>query len=135
MADFPRVTPKGFMPADCAGMASENLETLLSSGFFAVTATRRSAGPLAKPVAALVDDLGTTRLRVKLARVPNAKSYQVQYSANGNGGWQDAGIFTNTRGIALQPLVPGTVYNVRVRAFGGSNSASDWSDPVSKMAA
>jgi hypothetical protein len=58
----------------------------------------------------------------------------VQYSTNANGNWQDAGIYTKTRDIVLQQLTPGTVYNVRVRAFGGSTGHSDWSDPVSKMA-
>lgn len=115
-------------------IASYDHEQLLSSGFYSVTGTRRSPSPLTKPVAALVQDRGTTRLRVKLARVPNAKSYQVQYSANGNGGWQDGGVFTSTRDIVLEQLAPGTVYNVRVRAFGGSTGISDWSDPISKMA-
>jgi hypothetical protein len=115
-------------------IASFDHEKLLSSGFYAVTGTRRSSSPLIKPIVALVQDRGTTRMRVKLARVTNAKSYQVQYSANGNGGWQDGGVFTNTRGIVLEQLAPGTVYNVRVRAFGGSTGTSDWSDPISKMA-
>jgi hypothetical protein len=115
-------------------VAGHDLETLLSSGFFASNGSRHTSSPLITPIVALVSDLGTTQLRVRLACVPNAKSYQVQISGNGNAGWQDAGIYTKTRGIVIEQLVPGTVYNVRVRAIGGSTGASGWSDPVSKMA-
>jgi hypothetical protein len=114
-------------------MAAGNLETLLVSGYFAVTPNRRNAGPLPKPLLALVD-LGMGRLQVKMPRVPDAKAYQVQYSASGNGGWQDLGTFTRTRGIVLEHLAPGTVYNIRAKAFGGSTGSSEWSDTASKMA-
>ena len=115
-------------------LASQNLETLLSSGFFAVNGVRRGSVPLTKPLVALVDGVGSTRLRVKLGRVPGARTYQVQSNVEGNGNWQDAGMYMNTRGIVLENLTPGKVYSVRVRAFGGSTGTSDWSDPVTKMA-
>jgi hypothetical protein len=115
-------------------MASDNLETLLSSGFFAGNGTYRVSAPLGKPAVTLECDAGTGRMRVKFPAVRNAKMYQVQSSANGNGAWQEVGNFNGTRGILLEQLVPGTVYNVRVRALGGSTGSGDWSDPVSKMA-
>ncbi len=66
--------------------------------------------------------------------MPNAKSWQVQFNSNGNAEWKDGGIHAKVGGIMLEQLVPGTVYHVRVRAFGGSTGQSEWSDPVSKMA-
>ena len=82
----------------------------------------------------LLDNVATTQLLVRLTPVPRAKSYLLQTSANGNGGWQDAGIFTQARRIVLSSLTPGTNYNIRARAIGGSTGYSDWSDPVAKMA-
>ena len=65
--------------------------------------------------------------------MPNAKAYQVQF-ATGTGAWQEAGIYPNTKDIVLTNLTPGTIYNVRIRAVGGSTQYSDWSATVSLMA-
>jgi hypothetical protein len=68
-----------------------------------------------------------------LQAVTNAKAYQVQFST-GTGAWQEAGIYPNTKGIVQKNLTPGTVYNMRIRAVGGSTQYSDWSATVSLMA-
>jgi len=114
-------------------IASHELDVLLTSGFLAGS-TSRSSSPLTKPAIVLLDNVATTQLLVRLTPVPRAKSYLLQTSANGNGGWQDAGIFTQARRIVLSSLTPGTNYNIRARAIGGSTGYSDWSDPVAKMA-
>jgi hypothetical protein len=81
-----------------------------------------------------VDNLATTKLLVRLTPITNARSYNVQTNTNGNGTWQDAGIYTQARRIVLGNLTPGTTYVVRARAIGGSTGSSDWSNPVSLMA-
>jgi hypothetical protein len=40
----------------------------------------------------------------------------------------------NTKGIVLTNLTPGTTYNVRIRAIGGSTQYSPWSATMSLMA-
>jgi len=42
-------------------------------------------------------------------------------------------MFTNSRSMPLNNLIPGTNYTVQVRAIGGSTGYSDWSDAVSHM--
>jgi hypothetical protein len=71
---------------------------------------------------------------VRLTPVTNARSYQVQTSANGGTAWVEAGTFTAARRIVLDALTPGTVYSVRACAIGGATGASDWSNPSSAMA-
>jgi hypothetical protein len=67
--------------------------------------------------------------------VANAYCYEVQVSIGaGTSAWQAAGSFTAARKIILTNLTPGTIYNVRARAIGGSTGYSDWSDPQSHMA-
>jgi hypothetical protein len=115
------------------GIANHNLDVLLTSGFYA-NSTNRAQSPLEAPTVSDVENLATTKLLVRLTPVTNAKSYNVQTNTNGNGAWTDAGIFTQARRIVLGSLTPGTTYNVRARAIGGSTGSSDWSAPVSLMA-
>jgi hypothetical protein len=107
------------------------LSQILSSGFDVIN-TNTTPYPLAQPVFTL-DNSTSGQLFVYLQAVTNAKAYQLQYSV-GNGPWQEAGIYPNTKGMVLTNLTPGTVYNVRVRAIGGSTQYSDWSATVSLMA-
>ena len=106
---------------------------VLSSGFdLAVWDTRQT--PLTTPELVRLDNSVSTRLSLKLRAVPNAKTYQVQTSADGGQTWQELGIFPHTRGIVLTDLTPGKVYSLRVRAIGGSTRYSPWSAAISRMA-
>jgi hypothetical protein len=107
------------------------LSQILSSGFDVIN-TNTTPYPLTQPVFTL-DNSTSGQLFVYLQAVTNAKAYQVQWST-GNGAWQEAGIYPNTKGIVLTNLTPGTVYNVRIRAIGGSTQYSEWSATVSIMA-
>ena len=107
------------------------LSQVLSSGFDVVIPTS-TPSPLDQPVFTL-DNSTTTQLVVGLTAVVNAKAYQVQYG-NGNGAWLEGGIYPNTKGIVLKNLTPGSVYNARIRAVGGSTQYSDWSATMSSMA-
>jgi len=70
---------------------------------------------------------------LRLQPVVNAKSYQVQTSADGGKTWQDAVVSTKAIRIVIPNLVPGTTYLVRARAIGGSTGASNWTSPGSIM--
>jgi hypothetical protein len=107
------------------------LSQVLSSGFDVVI-PNSTQSPLDQPVFTL-DNSTTTQLAVSLQSVTNAKAYQVQF-ATGAGAWQEAGIYPNTKGILLTNLTPGTTYNVRIRAVGGSVQYSDWSATMVSMA-
>lgn len=77
------------------------------------------------------------QLIVRVGPVANAKCYELRYALIGAGGtpgpWQDGGLFTNSRSMAINSLTPGGNYQFQVRAVGGSTGYSDWSDPVSHM--
>ena len=107
------------------------LSQVLTSGFDIVNPNTTPA-PLTQPVFTL-DNSVTTQLTIWLTAVANAKAYQMQYSI-GAGPWLEAGIFPNTKDIVLTNLTPGTVYNVRIRAVGGSTQYSEWSATVTMMA-
>jgi Fibronectin type III domain len=104
---------------------------VLSSGFDVVI-PNTTQSPLSQPAFGL-DNSTTTQLAIYLQAVTNARAYQVQF-ASGTAAWQEAGIYPNTKGIVLTNLTPGTTYNVRIRAVGGSTQYSDWSATVSRMA-
>ena len=114
-------------------IANHDLQMLLSSGYYA-SSTNHAQSPLDQPVIVDIENLATTQLMLRLNPVLNAKSYQVQTNTNGNGTWQEAGIYTQSRRIVLASLTPGTTYNVRARAIGGSTGYSDWSVPAALMA-
>lgn len=111
--------------------ANQNLEVLLTSGFYA-NSTNRAQSPLDQPVILLVDNLGTQQLLVRVSPVTNARSYQVRLIV-GNNPPVDGGIFTQARRIVLANLVTGTTYAIQVRAVGGSTGSSEWSDPLSHI--
>jgi hypothetical protein len=113
-------------------IAGKNLDVLLTSGYFAIS-NNRAPSPLDPPSIAELSHLASTQLLLRLFPIANARSYQVQISTETNP-WQDAGLFLQARRIVLANLTPGTIYNVRARAIGGSTGASDWSNPSSLMA-
>jgi hypothetical protein len=114
-------------------IASHDLEMLLSSGYLPAS-TNRASAPLDQPVIVTLDNAGVTKLLLRLTPVLNAKSYQVQTNTNGNGTWQEAGIFAQARRITLEGLTSGTTYSVRARAVGGITGYSEWCIPASHMA-
>ena len=75
----------------------------------------------------------TTKLKIRASSVPNAHGFEVQYRI-GTGPWQAGGSYPNPRAMVLSDLTPGTAYELRVRAIGGSTGYSDWSDVVIHMA-
>jgi hypothetical protein len=113
-------------------LARYDLAMLLSSGYQAAS-TNRAQTQLPAPTILGLDNEMSTQLVLRLSPVANAYCYEVQTSV-GTGAWQTIGSFTAARKIILPNLIPGTVYNVRARAIGGSTGYSDWSDPTSHIA-
>ena len=114
-----------------------NLATLLSSGFTAAN-TSRAQSPLPAPFIIQIFTVNTGQLLVKLREsIANAKCYEFRYAAVGADGsvgpWQNGGLNSNSRALALNGLIPGTRYIIQVRAIGGSTGYSDWSDLVRHM--
>jgi Fibronectin type III domain len=109
---------------------------LLSSGFQLATSSR-TRYPVAKPSIVSIDFGQSTELILKVSPIANARCYDVQFAPvganNAPGEWKHLGLFTNSRSIIVGNLIPGTTYVFQVRAVGGTNGYSDWSDPVAHM--
>jgi hypothetical protein len=113
-------------------VGQNDLTVMLSSGFN-VNHTDRTRHALPKPVVLNIDNFASTQLMVRLGAVDNARSYEFRTRV-GAAEWQNAGVFTKSRGVLLENLTPGTTYDIQARAVGGTTGYSDWSDPVSRMA-
>jgi hypothetical protein len=109
---------------------------LLSSGFQAAVTTRVRS-PLANPSILNIGFGNSTEQVLKVTAIVHAKCYEVRTAAvgaeNTPGPWQTADMFTNSRSMTVDGLIPGTTYMFQVRAIGGSTRYSDWSNPVSRM--
>ncbi len=113
-------------------IAGQNLTVLLSSGFEAVSNSRTQT-PLDTPSFTKIEHGDTTQLFLAVSAIPNARSYEVQ-AKTGTSDWQTVNVSAQARNIVLDNLTPGTVYDLQVRAIGGSTGSSLWSAPVSQMA-
>jgi len=114
-------------------LALDSESDVLSSGFDIVTFKgSKIPATLDTPMLTGLDNSLSAQLTLRLQAVSYAKAYEIQYCSNG-GVWQSAGIFPNTRGIALTSLTPGTVYGTRARAIGGAARYSEWSATISLM--
>ena len=108
--------------------ASQNLEVLLTSGFYA-NSINRAQSPLTQPVILTIENNAATQLIVRVGPVTNARSYQVRLMLGSNPP-VDGGIFTQARGIVLTNLASAATYVIQVRAIGGSTGYSEWSMAV-----
>lgn len=106
--------------------------TILASGFTVARRGHSPQRPLGRPGIRRVLNWASKQLLVRATRVPNARSYEAQVRVGG-GPWQPAGVSTRAGRIILENLTPGVLYEIRVRAIGGSTGYSDWSDAVSHM--
>ena len=113
-------------------VALNSLSTLLSSGYQNVP-TQSPSSPLDIPTILSVTNNGTTQVALRLSRVDNAKSYQIQFSTDNGKTWTMGGAYPQARRIMLTNLVPGTTYMIQAQAIGGSTGQSGWSTPVSIM--
>lgn len=112
-------------------LCRNNLAGLLSSGFTNAN-PNRAQSVLAVPTILKILNERSGQLTLRLKPVANARNYQVQVQV-GEGGWQEAGFYNQARRIVVLNLTPGTVYQIRARALGGSTGYSDWSPVTSQM--
>jgi hypothetical protein len=108
-----------------------NLPLLLASGFQARSKNRGQV-KLDTPSITGIDNDSPTTLDVHATAVANALLYEVQ-TCIGTADWKTVLFSQQARTITLTGLTTGTVYNVRVRALGGSTGQSDWSMPGSSI--
>jgi len=117
--------------ADCVEMVvGMDLAMLLGTGYLPAS-TNRASSPLDDTAIVGLLNNGTTQALLQLLPVRNARTYQVQISADGGKTWAEACLSTQARRIVLTGLTPGATYFVRVRAIGGSTGASSWTSPAS----
>ncbi len=112
-------------------VSDNHLPTLLTSGFQAAS-NNSAQSQLEKPIilGLLNGHSGEIIARVKM--VPNARCYETRValvSPDGTlGPWQSGGHSTTSRSIRINNLIPGGLYEIQIRAIGGSTGTSDWSD-------
>jgi hypothetical protein len=122
-----------YVEANC----DEDMATFLLSGFQASSTAKTPSQPLAQPkIVSVTQGPVTGQLKVKIAAVPNAASYDLRRGSVPPGGgvpatWTEQGI-TSTKALIVDSLTPGTTYMFQVRAL-GSLGHTDWSDPVTRM--
>ena len=101
-----------------------------SDSLWAKTSTTTTVSPLEQVTGLSVVGSSASTLDVNWADVPNATAYKVQWRVD------TTGTFSLTRQLDPHPtssesvipgLLPGTTYNVRVRAVRGSNLEGPWS--------
>lgn len=102
------------------------------SGFDVIVAGPHAPVSVDVPVIMGVLNVASGKLGIKLQGVYGANSYEFQ-GAVGNNPPVLLGTSPSTRGIVLEPLVPGTLYVLQARAVFGGNRFSEWSEPVSHM--
>ena len=112
-------------------IARTNLAMMLTSGYQAAS-TNHGQSPLATPSITGIDNDTSTQLDVHVSPITNAGGYEAQI-CTGTGAWTTVKFSTQARTITLTGLTTGTVYQVRVRALGGSTGQSDWSMPGSSI--
>ena len=112
-------------------VARFNLPLFLSSGFQAKSKNHGQSKLDTPSIAGIGNDSPTT-LDVHVTTVTNALGYEVQICI-GTAEWKTVMFSSQARTITLTGLTTGTVYNVRVRALGGSTGQSDWSMPGSSI--
>jgi len=109
------------------------LSDLLASGFEAQSTTR-TTGPLEKPVIRGIKDGNTGQLIIRVNKVKRAASYEGHATPMAASGELGEPILipgqTDSRRIVADGLVQGTLYQIQLRAVGGSTGHSPWSDPV-----
>lgn len=111
-----------------------DLAKLLSSGFEAAS-TNRAQASLDRPAIREIK-LGHSGEAIPklVATIRNARGYQVRVcpiEPNGAPGAPlPVEIYTNSRSMRYTGLTPGALYQFEIRAVGGSDGYSDWSDPV-----
>jgi hypothetical protein len=115
---------------------NEDMAIFTSSGFEARSTVRTPSQSLTQPVIKKIDQGSNSgQLLVKIAAIPNARSYEFRHAAiaNGNPGpWTTLTLTGVKAPVSVTGLTPGTIYGFQVRAL-GKPGFTDWSDSVTRM--
>jgi hypothetical protein len=87
---------------------------------------------LVAPILKTVDNSASGQFKLGLKAVPGARGYEAEVKT-ATGDWVPAGYSTSTRNFVLPKLVPGTTYQIRVRAVAGNANRGPWSEIITKM--
>lgn len=102
----------------------------LSSGFIFIS-PNRAQSQLPPPTGLRTQQKKSGCMLLTVSPVKNAKLYEAQYSLLGAnhtpGRWRPGAKDSSSRNIPIKDLIPGRLYNFRIRALGGSTGSSDWS--------
>ena len=105
---------------------------ITSTGYQTMTHDHSPVASMPKALIKEIVNSATTQLLVRVQAIANAYAYEAQVQI-GTGAWVTVATSSQARGLLIENLVPGTTYNVRVRAVGASRSYGEWSDAVSHI--
>lgn len=108
------------------------LENALKSGFDVIELGHTTPVTLTVPAILGITNVNSGQLGVKLQGVASATGYEFRLTIAGSAAVITQ-YFSSTRNIVLTGLTPGVTYSIQVRARGGNNAASDWSEAVTHM--
>jgi len=108
------------------------LENALKSGFDVVELGHSASVTLDTPAILGISNLNSGQLGAKIQGVAGATGYEFRL-VPAAGGAAISQVFSSTRNLVLTGLTPGVTYSISVRARGGNNQASAWSEPVTHM--
>src|SRR5262249_54403634 len=110
---------------------NQNMDTLLLSGFEAVSMSPSPSKPLAQPIIVKVTTGASGQMVVSFSSVGRVRQYRLRYVAAPIPGAAPAEPTTlqlpNAKPVTISNLTPGTNYTFQVCAWNGSGS-TDWSD-------
>ena len=109
----------------------DNLETLLSSGFPAVSNQTSPTPLLTESIRKIMPGPNSGTALIRLVAVRGARSYQVSWAPENAkpDAWEIRPILNTRPATLIDGLVRGTTYLFKARALTASGY-SDWSDPV-----
>jgi hypothetical protein len=120
------------------GKHGNNLTLLLSSGFQSTKAGNTPGTVIAAPTLKGVTNGLAGQLLPKVDPAKNAAGYEPRAAVvnpdGTQGPWVSGEFSTSTRGLALNNLIPGTLYAVQVRIHFANHQHSDWSDTAQHRA-
>ena len=122
-----------YVEANC----NDDMTTFRLSGFQPAATTKTPPQPLPVPaIASVVQGPNSGQLKVKIAPVAKALSYDVRFAPLPAGGATPASWTVQTlpskKAAIVSNLTPGTTYTLQARAL-GRLGYTDWSDPANRM--
>jgi hypothetical protein len=111
--------------------AKNDRDLMLSTGFEVTTASR-STPTIMTPTILDIENTATAKLQFQMQSC-GARAYEL-WGRTGTDAFAHCLSFTDPRNPVVGNLVPGALYDWKVRALYGNNTYSDWSDVISHRA-